>query len=286
MKLEILDHLTDPGTPGKANDDSLCMAEGMIAVFDGATGLGDAPLLPHADSDAAWIAELAARWFGKSPSVPAVDLVRQAVRAARAEAAMHFDLAAMPRWAWPATGFEMARLSDGALELSGLGDCAAYVLSPGGDLTVHTAVPAGREAEMAAARAMLDACGGYGEADGIVRQGETLEALRRGRDRLNTPEGGVWTIGLVEEAADHVSTARLEAQPGTLVLVASDGFTALAEMYLRHSPAALVEAAARDGLAPLLRELRHVERELDPMAVEFPRFKRCDDATAILAQIA
>lgn len=286
MKLEILDHLTDPGSPDKRNDDSLCIAEGLAAVFDGATGLGDEPVVPEFGSDAAWIAELAARHFENAGRAPAGEVVRRIATDARGQLSRHADLGVLPRYAWPTSGFEMVRLDGGAFELSGLGDCCAYVLEPGGDFVVHTAIVASREAEMAAARAMLDRCGGFGDGDGIIRAGETLEALRRGRERHNTPDGGVWTIGLAEEAGDHVSTIRLEARPGTLVLLMTDGFSALAEMYQRHSPAALVEAAARDGLGNLLAEIRSVERSLDPMAIQYPRFKRSDDATAILARIA
>lgn len=285
MKLEILDHLSDPGMPGKTNEDSLCMAECMAAVFDGATGLGDATIFPEAGTDAAWIAEFAARRFAASAHDPAVDIVRRVAREARAQMALRADPARTPRYAWPSAGFEMARLSGGALELVGLGDCSAYVLAPGGDLSIHSAMPAGREAEMAAARALLDKAGGYQGQEGIVRHGETLEALRRGRERQNTPEGAVWTLGLVEEAAEHVSATALTAQPGMLVLLATDGFTALCEMYRRHSPAGLVEIAARDGLRVLLDELRLVERALDPQAIRFPRFKRCDDATAMVLRV-
>jgi hypothetical protein len=47
----------------------------------------------------------------------------------------------------------------------------------------------------------------------------------------------------------------------------------------------MIGIAGRHGLAHLLAELRHVERVEDPMAERHPRFKRCDDATAILAEI-
>ncbi len=39
-----------------------------------------------------------------------------------------------------------------------------------------------------------------------------------------------------------------------------------------------------DGLAGLLQELRHIEREVDPDGTRFPRFKRSDDATALLVK--
>lgn len=287
MRLEIIDHLSDPGTPGKPNDDAFCWIEGaMAAVFDGATGLGDSLIFPNAGSDAAWLAQLAARIFPMHGiDVAAGDVVRDVAREARANVEAAVALESIPRFAWPTSGFEMARLRDGVLELSGLGDCCAYVLGPDGVLTTHTAMPSSREVEMASARRMLDAAGGFGPGGGITREGPTMEAMRRGRARHNTRGGSVWTLGLVPEAGDHVSMVREAARPGTTILLMSDGFSALCEAYQLHDEQGLVAAAMQSGLADLLRRLRHVERVEDPLAQRFARFKQCDDATAILARI-
>jgi len=44
--------------------------------------------------------------------------------------------------------------------------------------------------------------------------------------------------------------------------------------------------AEGDGLAPLLREIRRVERDVDPNGLQFPRYKRSDDASAILVRVS
>lgn len=286
MQLQVLDHLSDPGTPGKRNEDSLCLAEGLIAVFDGATGIGDWPVFPEHESDAAWLSQFAAQRLALlDPGLSPGEMVREIADAARQAAVGRTDLDALPRYAWPTCGFEMARLKGDRLELSGLGDCCAYLLAPSGELTIHCPIPSAREVEMAAARRLLDRTGGFGPQGGIVRKGEALEVLRRGRSKHNTPGGQVWTLGLAPQAGDHVSSLSLEAPEGSLLMLMSDGFAALAEMYLHHSPGELVAAAAETGLAPLLGQLRRIECEEDPFAERFARFKRSDDATAILAVI-
>jgi hypothetical protein len=65
------------------------------------------------------------------------------------------------------------------------------------------------------------------------------------------------------------------------VLLASDGFLALASDYARYTPETLLAAAAARGLGTLGEELRAVEAS-DPEGLRFPRFKRSDDATALL----
>jgi hypothetical protein len=286
MRLRILDRITDPGNPDRPNDDNLCEGEGLAAVFDGATGIGERLIFPELGSDAAWLAALAADHFAASPADwhPS-DMVRQVAETARAAIAAATDLYALPPHAWPTSSFEMARLRGGNVELSGLGDCSALIAAPDGSLEFHCPLPAAREAEIESARRMLSASGGFGPNGGIVREGDTLAEMRRGRDRHNTPHSGVWTLGIVPEAAEHVSIARIEARKGMAILLMSDGFSALSDAYGRRTPADLVAIAQRHGLAELLRELRHVERVEDPMAERHPRFKRCDDATAILAEI-
>lgn len=287
MQLAIIDQISDPGSPGKPNDDCLCNGENLAAVFDGATGIGDRLIFPDLGSDAAWLARLAAEAFAAAGAgADPADTGRRTSVAARTAAAAATDLALLPRHAWPTCSFEMARLDGGFLELAGLGDCVAFVREASGATTMHSAMPANREREMAWARRLLAEAGGFDGAGEIPRRGAVLEKMRQARDRHNTPQGNVWTLGLVAEAAARVSRLRLPAAAGTRVLLMSDGFSALTEAYRRYLPEAMIALAGERGLAELLGELRRIERADDPEAARFPRFKRCDDATAILAELA
>src|SRR3954471_11942514 len=55
MRLRVVEHLSVPGTPGRTNEDVAGFSSTAAWVLDGATGLGDSPLLAE-DSDAAWLA--------------------------------------------------------------------------------------------------------------------------------------------------------------------------------------------------------------------------------------
>ena len=61
MRLELIESFTIPSDTAKPNEDSFAVAARAVAVFDGATGLGER-LMPG-PSDAAWIAHFAARRF-------------------------------------------------------------------------------------------------------------------------------------------------------------------------------------------------------------------------------
>jgi hypothetical protein len=71
------------------------------------------------------------------------------------------------------------------------------------------------------------------------------------------------------------------------VLLMTDGFAAAELRYgLYASPQALMAAVRRDGLAEIVRQLRRFELETDPDGKLKPRWKRCDDATAIWLKIS
>ena len=59
MKFEVLEQLSLPGDPAKANEDAFGQGAEAAVVIDGATPLGDS-LMPG-PSDAAWIAQFGAR---------------------------------------------------------------------------------------------------------------------------------------------------------------------------------------------------------------------------------
>ena len=71
---------------------------------------------------------------------------------------------------------------------------------------------------------------------------------------------------------------------GALLLIASDGFLALATDYGAYDEMSLVTAAKSKGLAALGQELRAIE-SADPMGEKFARFKKSDDSTALLLEI-
>jgi hypothetical protein len=71
---------------------------------------------------------------------------------------------------------------------------------------------------------------------------------------------------------------------GALVLIASDGFLALTTDYGAYDMPGLMAAAKSKGLATLGAELRAIEKT-DPLGEKFSRFKKSDDATAVLLRV-
>jgi Protein phosphatase 2C len=277
MGLEFVDVLTLPGNPAKPNEDSFAHIENAAAVFDGATGLGE-QLMPG-ESDAAWLAHFGARRLmahirNKRPN--------DALRAALADAENSFKglrrRAPAATYENPFASMMFVAISDGGFDALWFGDCGLLVKRADssveviGDTFDKRAMEAARVKMLADARGLAPAAG--------VNRPEYLQSLRKARNRVNTDAGG-WLFGPDSRAADHARHAAIAAPQGTYLLLASDGFLALASDYGRYNADELMQAALSKGLAALGEELRMIE-DADPEGRKYARLKKSDDATALL----
>jgi hypothetical protein len=102
---------------------------------------------------------------------------------------------------------------------------------------------------------------------------------RRERQKRN---GSVALLGLDPGAVDRLRHETAPCPNGTVILLASDGFSALVDLYGQMDANELIEAAVGSGLEPLARKAREIETESDPDGKLYPRFKISDDTTALL----
>ncbi len=159
-----------------------------------------------------------------------------------------------------------------------LGDCRAILAIDG---RIETC---GETAEGEAEERHWAAQLGQGaSASAMLGSDLVMTALRDSRDRFNTGKGR-WVLGLEPKAADHMKSA-VFAGRATGGLAMSDGFSALELKYQRYGAEALLTAASEKGLTALAGELRAVEEVEDPDGRAYPRFKRSDDATAVLFRV-
>jgi len=284
-RITILDSISDPGNPAKPNDDSFGYNDACAFVIDGATGLGDRQYMDEAGSDAAWIARHFARGFQdqitreSSVSEVAHDL---SLAARSAFLSRHETV---PRYAWPLTAFAMLHQTDDGFHFIGLGDSCLFLLEENGFATMHMAIPGAYQHEQNQARKHIARTGGITKEGGALGNSETLALLRQHRERQNTPESGVWTLGLVPEAADHLVSERLVIRGRAHAIICSDGFSDLAVLYAAYDSESLVRTAREKGLRSMVEELRRFEREIDPEGLRYPRYKQSDDTTALLVQL-
>jgi hypothetical protein len=281
MPFDVLETLSLAGDPLKPNDDAFGHVERAAVVLDGATSLGD-PLMPG-DSDAAWIAHFGARRL--MAHVRDGDSPEDALRHTFGDAKKSFE--ALRRhepqepWQIPFASMAFAYEAKNGFEFLWYGDCAGLLLRPGGQVEVLGDSFKSKQKEAAGAARAAKALNRAPVASGSLTP--YLAQLRQQRNHINS--GKSWAFSPDPRAADHVQRVPVAAPPGSLLLLASDGFLALATDYDRYSPHTLMERAASRGLAALGEELREIE-DADPQGHKYPRFKKCDDATALLLKLA
>lgn len=273
----LVETISLAGDRAKQNDDTCGFKGARAWVIDGATDLHDKPLTGWA-SDVSWLAQAAnAHLHG----VDDADL-RAIVRGAANAAATTFArlAGAMPeeRWKRPIASLLMARETSDGVEGLDLGDCRIFAL--GADGAVHTAGAredaADDESALAARQTDSDRP--------LLQRTQTIDVLRNMRARLNGGGAGGWTFSLDPTCANHARVWAFTLKRPAHVLLMTDGFSALVDRYGAYDAPGLVRAALDKGLQELGREVRAIENA-DVGGALHPRFKKSDDATAVLVRL-
>lgn len=285
--IHILDSITLPGSPDKANEDQFGRSADSIFVIDGATGLGDDFVVCPPDSDAAWLATFAKTHFEEmlKPGISVKKTVRKTNELARRIISFAAEEQKIPDWNLPIAGFQMVRLEDNKLMTYGLGDCTLYWPSTDGIISIYTAMPGGKEHEFKLAKKAQKRSEGFDKDHSLLADEKLLKKERKQRASFNQKGSPIWTLGAAPKAADHLYSAKLDIEKSVVGLLATDGFTAIVENYGLWDPEELLEVAKDQGLAHIGEKLRHIETKIDPDGNTYPRLKQSDDATAILFEV-
>jgi hypothetical protein len=282
MAFELIDQLSLPGDAAKVNEDAFGHDAGAAVVLDGATPLFDEstrdPLMPGS-SDAAWIATFGSRRLlahlrdGMG--------ARKALRGALGDAEKSFK--ALRRgppedvWQTPCASMMLAVQDEDEIEFLWFGDCAALLKQEDGPVTVI-----GETLDKKASESATAAKAAKASNQPATERQHHMDGLRARRNRINS--GDYWLFSPDVRAATHVSRRVVKTQAGAQILLCSDGFLALASDYGAYNADTLMVAVLDRGLAALGEELRATE-DGDPLGAKFPRFKKSDDATAVLLRL-
>ncbi len=269
--LTFVEQLSLAGDRAKQNDDACGLRAPRAWMIDGATDLHDAPL-SGAASDAAWIAQRANAFLHGATG----DL-RALMRAAAADARADFPDVA-ERWKLPTASMVLMEENAGGIAVLELGDSRCFCLDAAGASFAFGGRPkaADRETQDAARFAQ----GGDGP---LLARGDVMAHLRAQRATHNT-EGSYWVFGVDPIAADHARAHAAALTRPAHILLATDGFAALTDRYAVYDAAGLVQAAVDKGLHALGAELRAIE-SADSGGAQHPRWKKSDDATALLLRL-
>jgi hypothetical protein len=270
---------------GHGNEDYVAVFEqdGLadLVVLDGASSVAPQNYIDQQAGDVAWFVRRFGADFGAALAGHGSQeqLVRRALDATRAAFEDRTLGQAAPVYAWPIAAMTWIRILPGRgaseLILYCLGDCKTLLLRPDGSVQDLDPYLNPQEAVVADAIAALAR---EGVCDPRARRERLLPMLRRRREEQNTaPHPEVLCMAPAGPFAARRHSVR--AEPGSVLLVMTDGFYRLAEPYGLFSDASLAEACVREGLDAMLARLRAHEQAAGAgtgMAV-----KQADDASAV-----
>lgn len=265
-----------PGS--RVNEDGCGLHGGHAWIVDGATGVSDGQIR-SAPSDAAWLAGTiqtilpdltGANRTGGNLLEALQARVGQAFADAAGEGAGSGD--AGPSACLGLIGLEA---SQGALRVSGrfLGDVVALVPADGAVLrwTDERSKPFER---------MTLAALGNGGADAGGMPEPVRRQILENRARLNHPDG-YWVVNPRRPWAGRELRFQADIAPGEPIVLATDGFMRLVDVFGAYTDRSLHAALAAGEGDALFEELRERERR-DDAGRAFRRVKIHDDATVLV----
>jgi hypothetical protein len=276
----VLHQISWPGSADRPNEDACGAAGDWAWVIDTSIFPGT-PSFMHPQSDAAWLAGFAnERFTALAPAArDGPELVRRAIQDCRQAFLSEAPEDRRDAVTWPVAALTLVRGQDGRLDVWTFADTTAFVRYRDGTVVTLGEASDLRRSESDMAAVLLREAGCSPK---DLLHAPAFRAWLADRREVQTQGGGVALFGLQPETAGRLRHESVSLPPGTNVLLTSDGFSALVDLYRHLDAKALMEAALVSGLEPLAAAARRIETEVDPDAQRFPRFKLSDDATALL----
>jgi hypothetical protein len=272
-----LDRLSLTGS--RFNEDGAGLHGRFAWIIDGATGLSE-DQLTSGGSDAAWLANfMDERLVALSGAETADMLLRQLE--ANVQAAFMEETAHVPDVSdhhTPSACLGLIEVIPGEgelLTLQGrfLGDVIALVPSE------HGIVRWSDERAKPFERKTMAALGAQPHEPGQIPEAVRRQILEN-RTRLNQQDG-YWVVNPRRPWAGQELRFEAQVKPGEPIVLATDGFMRLVNVFDAYSDAEIYDRLAAGKGRNLMQELRDRERG-DLMAGAYPRVKTHDDATFLV----
>ena len=275
--LRLMEQLSHGGS--RVNEDLFNCNEQAAWILDGASGIAR-NTIPGAPSDPNWLVntlneELVIGW---NEAAPTCAWLRLACDQVISRYDRLLDGKAPPLTDRPTACLTIVRRHADTLEISNAGDCWVVHESAGRISAYRNDLGDAAERPRMEARRL--------RALGLPQEELTRRMLPHERAFRATAnvDGGYDIVDLTTRWVDRMKVDVLDIRAGDRVLLMTDGFYRLVDVFQRYDAPALLQAVDRIGLPALYDELREIEAG-DEQCTRFHRMKARDDATAALLQV-
>lgn len=262
---------SEPGRPGRLNEDFAAAAHGVFVVIDGTgapVGLESGCL-----HSVAWYAQTLGGLLLAAASDTGVDLVAVLAVSIERVNALHDGTCDLGNPGSPSATVALARVKGDRLEHLVLSDAVLVLDRVGQEPAVVT------DDRLADVIVNLDeppAASPVGSDEHTGRMRSRIERLASYR---NQP-GGFWVASTKPEAASEALVGSTPLRDLAAVTLLSDGASRLADRFGLMTWADLLAVLRKDGSEELIARTREAEAS-DPNGARWPRGKTSDDASAV-----
>lgn len=277
MSQMFFSSITMPGTP--INEDTAYADKTAGWVIDAATGLTDSRYTSEG-SDGEWFKNQWDKYLGKlmnNSEYTIKEIVKNGIKLIRDEFFKEAGTAEVKNIERPSASLAMVRFNKNTMEYLLLGDCSLLIQYADG----HVERIKDTSLEKFDGKAIS-------ELDRIRRENNTTfqEArkainplLIKHRCMKNTPEG-YWSLEFNDKAVEHCIEGKIPAKDVDSILLLTDGFASVYDIYGFCSIKELFSIIKTKGLNEVCNIIRNIEDKDSDMR-EFPRFKKSDDTSAV-----
>lgn len=282
-----IDTVTSPGH-GDHNEDLIAVFEQEgwtdIVIIDGASSVADQDYVDAQQGDVVWFVREFARALAHTASAARrqEDSVLLALNQVRRAFDEQTHAVTVPMYAWPIAAMTWVRIwherGHTALQAWCVGDCKSLLRLPSGAVLDPDPYVNAQEGVV---RDEIARLASQGITDPAARRERLLPMLRARREFQNSTAAPI-SLCLAPGGPFDAREVTLELEPGSVLLLMTDGFYRLVDPYSLYTDEQLAAACTARGAAALVRELRDFERGgATGMSV-----KNADDATAVIYTLA
>ncbi|MBK5241699.1 hypothetical protein [Clostridium sp.] len=278
MKFSIHDSISIAGN--KTNEDIVYATDNYGWVIDGATGLNNKNFTGSL-SDAYWFVNEWNNYLKENISDNSTGIKEIIIKGIECISNKFYHIVKLKhidRTDLPSASIVVIRINNKKVEYFLLGDCTLIVQNNNGkSLSIKQnlldILDGKVKTEMA--KLMVDKGMKYIEA----RQ-EINSLLVKHRLLKNTPNG-YWTLEFDKNAVENSLCGCFDFVECKKILLMSDGFSVIFDNYNYVDKNNIISIVEKQGLEQIYNVIRFIEEE-DADILKFPRFKKSDDASAII----